>query len=122
MFNVDPTTRKITMHRGDTGEVTFTATGRTFGADDRAMFTIKDSSGSEIVKTYYELDDGEFTVEFTNPMTDYLSAGQYKYDIRYIIDPTWEGEGAEAHITNGDDVKTPGSPFILELLDTVGQV
>ena len=122
MFSVDPTTKKITLHRGDTGEVTFTATGMEFGSSDRALLTIKSSSGTEILKEYYELVNGAFTLEFTNPMTDYLTPGQYKYDIRYVKDPTWEGSGASAQITSGEIVSTPGSPFIIEILDTVGQV
>ena len=122
MFSVDPTTKKITLHRGDTGEVTFTATGMEFGSDDRALMTIKSGSGTEILKEYFELDDGAFTLEFTNPMTDYLTPGQYKYDIRYVKDPVWEGEGASAQIVNGEYVNTPGSPFIIEVLDTVGQI
>ena len=33
------------------------STDYVFGADDRALFTVKDGSGSEIIKRVYELDD-----------------------------------------------------------------
>ena len=119
MFNVDPTTRKITLHRGDTGEVTFTATGRTFGEDDRALFTIKDSSGSVVKQTVYEMTDNAFTVEFANADTDYLSPGIYYWDVRYIVNPQYDAQG---NIVDGDGVGTPGSPFQIIILSTVGQV
>ena len=91
MFHVDPTTKKITMHRGDTGEMTVTATGATFSTEDRVLFTVKDlpgvlgeklASGTEIIKDIFELTDGAFTKEFTNPETDYLTPGNYYWDAR----------------------------------------
>lgn len=122
MFSVDSATKKITLHRGDTGEVTFTASGYSYGSDDRALFTVKDSGGTEIFKRVYELEDNSFVVEFTNSMTDYLTPGMYSYDVRYIIDPVWSGEGADAEIVDGEQVTTPGSPYTLEILGTVGQI
>ena len=42
MFTVNETTGKITMHRGDTGSLTFTFSGYDWTADDfRAMFSMK---------------------------------------------------------------------------------
>ena len=119
-FHVDPTTNTITMHRGDTGEVTISVTGHTFLADDRALFTVKDSSGSEIIKRVYELDENAFTVAFANSDTDYLAAGQYSWDVRYVIDPQYDPVSGE--IIDGDGVSTPGSPYSLVLLGTVGQI
>lgn len=119
-FIVDPTTKTIRMHRGDTGEVTVRVTGHTFGADDRALFTVKDSSGSEIIKRVYELDDNAFTITFANSDTDYLAAGQYAWDVRYVVDPQYDPETGD--IMDGDGVSTPGSPYSLVLLGTVGQI
>ena len=45
-FKVEGTT--ITMHRGDTGEMTVTASGYAFESTGRALFTIKDGTGTEI--------------------------------------------------------------------------
>lgn len=121
MFIVDPETKKITLHRGDTGDVTFTASGYTFGADDRALFTIKSSNGTEIVKTAYAMTNNAFTVDFTNAMTDYLTPGAYNYDVRYIVDPQYDEETGEI-IIDGTVVSTPGSPYVIEILNTVGQI
>ena len=121
MFNVDPVTKKITLHRGDTGEVTFTASGYTYGSDDRALFTVKSANGTEIIKTVYELENNAFTVEFTNAMTDYLAPGVYEYDVRYIVDPVYD-QATGLIIEDGDNVYTPGSPFYIEILNTVGQI
>ena len=119
MFVVDPATNTITLHRGDTGEVTITVSGYTYQEDDRALFTVKDASGSEVIKRVYEMADNAFTVEFENADTDYLAPGTYYWDVRYIVNPQYDGEG---HIYDGDGVGTPGSPFNLVLLGTVGQI
>jgi hypothetical protein len=119
MFHVDPTTKKITMHRGDTGEMTVTATGATFSTEDRVLFTVKDANGTEIIKDIFELTDGAFTKEFTNPETDYLTPGNYYWDARYVFNPEYDDSG---NIIDGDGVSTPGSPFDLQILSTVGQI
>ena len=116
-FRVEGTT--ITMHRGDTGSVTITATGYAFDSEDRALFTVKDGSGTEIIKEYYEMTNNTFTVEFENPTTDYLPAGNYNWDVRYIIAPEYD---EQQQIVDGTGVTTPGSPYSLVLLNTVGQV
>lgn len=121
MFVVDPATKKITLHRGDTGIVTFTASGYTYGADDRALFTVKDRAGTEIIKTAYAMTDNAFTVEFTNPLTDSLAPGKYYYDVRYVVDPEYDS-GTGQIIEDGDDIYTPGSPFEIEILSTVGEI
>ena len=46
MFQVDGST--ITMSRGDTGSVVFKATGHTFAAEDRALFTMKSPEGTVV--------------------------------------------------------------------------
>ena len=61
MFQVNGTT--ITMSRGDTGSVTFRATGYTFGAEDRALFTVKSPEGTIVKQSAYPIDaEGVFTV------------------------------------------------------------
>jgi len=119
MFVVDADKKTITLNRGDTGEVTITVSGYTYQADDRALFTIKDSSGSVVKQTVYEMTDNAFTVEFANADTDYLSPGIYYWDVRYIVNPQYDAQG---NIVDGDGVGTPGSPFQIIILSTVGQV
>lgn len=120
MFVVNPSTKTIRMHRGDTGEVTIRVSGYTYGEDDRALFTVKDNAGSEIMKRVYEMEDNAFVVEFTNADTDYLSPGVYYWDVRYVVDPQYDQTTGE--IIDGDGVGTPGSPFQLIILSTVGQI
>lgn len=119
MFVVDPDKKSITMHRGNTGEVTITCEGYTFQEDDRALFTVKDAGGSEIMKRIYEYTNNEFTIEFANADTDYLSPGTYYWDIQCVIDPIYDAQG---NIVDGTGVDTPGSPYQLIILSTVGQV
>ena len=120
MFNVNPETKTITMHRGDTGEVTIRVSGYTYGEDDRALFCVKDQNGGEVIKRVYEMTDNAFVVEFANADTDYLSPGSYKWDVRYVVDPQYDPVSGE--IIDGDGVGTPGSPFQLIILSTVGQI
>ena len=118
MFQVNGTT--ITMSRGDTGSVTFRATGYAFGAEDRALFTVKSPEGTIVKQSAYPIDaEGEFTVSFLNAETDYLPPGSYSYDVRYVIAPLYDGEG---NIVDGEQVMTPNRPMSLMLLNTVGNI
>lgn len=119
MFSVDAESKTITMHRGDTGEMTVTVTGYTYGPDDRALFTVKDMSGTEVIRREYAMENNAFVVVFANADTDYLSPGTYSWDVRYIVDPDYDSNGK---IEDGDAVSTPGSPYTLRLLSTVGQI
>lgn len=119
MFYIDDNDYSITLSKGDTGAVTFTCTGYNFGENDRALFTIRNSRGSEIKKTAYALTDNAFTVTFRNSDTDTLAAGAYSYDVRYVIHPYYDANGA---IVDGDQVITPRQPMRITILDTVGEI
>lgn len=119
MFVVDADKKSITLNRGDTGEVTITVAGYTYQEDDRALFTVRDGSGAEVMKRIYEFTDNAFTVEFANADTDYLSPGVYYWDIRCVVNPQYDAQG---NIVDGDGVGTPGSPYQIIILSTVGQV
>jgi hypothetical protein len=118
MFQVDGDT--ITLSRGDTGSVTFRATGHTFAAEDRALFTMKSPEGTIVKQGAYQIESGGvFTVYFLNADTDYLAPGQYTYDVRYVIGPYYDSEGK---IVDGDQVITPKLPKQMILLNTVGNI
>ena len=118
MFQVDGDT--ITLSRGDTGSVTFRATGHTFAAEDRALFTMKSPEGTIVKQGAYQIESGGvFTVYFLNADTDYLAPGQYTYDVRYVIGPYYDSEGK---IVDGDQVITPKLPQPLNLLAAVGDI
>ena len=118
MFEVDNTTRKITMHRGDTGSITFTATGYNWATvNAKALFSMRRKD--QIVKEQiYDIpSSGQFTVEFLKTDTDYLKPGMYEYDVRVYLDPTIEN----GKIVNGTVVRTPWDPIPVEIKRTVGQ-
>ena len=119
MFNWDPETRKITLHRGDTGVVPYVLTGYTLGPNDRVLWTMKDGTGTIVKEGIYTPEDNKFRVEFLNAETDYLSPGLYSYDTRVAINPVFDEQG---RIIDGECITTPVSPLIVEILSTVGQI
>ena len=117
MFNVDGF--KINLHRGDTGTIGITATGYTFGPNDRALFTVKDKNGTIVKQGIYPMVNNRFEVPFLNGDTDYLDSGLYEWDVRYVVEPVYDEEGK---IVDGDAVATPKDPMDLNLRRTVGQI
>lgn len=122
MFVVDENTGRIDMHRGDTGAFTITLSGYTLTENDRVLITFMGSGGTEIKKAYYVPENNQVTVTFGNPETDYLSTGDYKWDVRVVIDPVWDDSGAEPVIVDGAAVSTPMDPMTLHIRNTVGQI
>ena len=117
MFNVEGT--HIYMSVGDTGAVEITATGHTFATEDRALFTIRGMDGTAIIEEPHEIDsNGSFTQYFTNNDTDRCAAGEYTWDVRYVINPAWDG----TKIVNGDQVITPFAPQPFTLIGVVGSI
>lgn len=117
MFRVEGT--RITLSRGDTGSLLVKSSGHTFTSDDRALFTVANRNGSQILmQQEYELTDGNFTVLFLNEVTDQWPAGNYKWEVRYIINPT----RTEGVITGGTDVFTPMEPQDLIVSAVIGEV
>lgn len=131
MFNVtgDPINGyTITLSKGDTGAIRFTADAKyreteepyTFGSNDRAIFSIKDGSGTVVKEKVSELVENKFTVLFRNPDTDILTPGSnYTWDVRYVVNPYFDEQG---RIIDGDQVLTPRTPMGMSLLTVVGDV
>lgn len=123
MFNVEDYT--ITLSRGDTGAMKVNATATlegepfTFGADDRALFSIKNANGEVIMQKASAMTDNSFTVYFLNADTDALAPGAFSWDVRYIIHPYYDAAG---NIIDGDQVITPKTPQTMNLLTVVGDV
>lgn len=119
MFNVEGFV--ITLSRGDTGALKFTAeTDYSFASNDRALFSVKNGNGEIVKQAAFPLDsDKAFVVTFYNADTDRLAAGGYTWDVRYIINPYYDAAG---NIINGDQVITPETPKELQLLQVVGEV
>lgn len=119
MFSVDTTTNKITISKGDTGAFRITATGHTFSAEDRCVFTIKSRDGKLVKRVAYPMTDNAFVVTLFNADTDKLAAGDYVWDARYVIHPYYDEEG---NVIDGDQVITPNLPMDLNLLTVVGDI
>ena len=122
MFIVNTTNYSISMSKGDTGTIQInTVTEYTFAAEDRAVFTVKNSSGEIVKEVISELTEngGTFTVSFLNDDTDHLATGAYSWDVRYVLHPYYDSAGK---IVNGDQVITPMLPMTLNLLNVVGEV
>lgn len=112
MFEVDVNTGAIQMHSGDTGA--FVAAARRtddvdFTADDRAVYTIRDASGTIVLQRIYPLDtelgNGNVLVEFHNADTDTWAPGTYYTEMRYVIHPYYSDDNAVPD--DGDIVRTP---------------
>lgn len=111
----------ITLSRGDTGAIKFTAdTDYTFASNDRALFSVKNGVGEVVKQSAYALDENKsFVVPFYNHDTDTLAAGVFSWDVRYIVNPYYDSDGK---IVDGDQVITPRQPMELQLLQVVGEV
>ena len=123
MFNVEG--YNINLSRGDTGALKVTATATlngepfTFGTDDRALFSIKNSQGEVVKEKVAQMTNNQFTVYFLNADTDSLAPGPYEWDVRYVINPYYNAAG---RIVDGDQVITPKAPQTMQLLTVVGDV
>ena len=123
MFDVEG--YNINLSRGDTGALKVNATATlngepfTFGTDDRALFSIKNSQGEVVKEKIAQMTNNSFTVYFLNADTDSLAPGPYEWDVRYIINPYYDSNG---RIVDGDQVITPKQPQSMQLLTVVGDV
>lgn len=125
MFKVEGTT--ITISKGDTGALKITANATIrgseepyqFGPDDRALFTIKSGNGQIVKQQAYAMSENVFYVHFLNSDTDQFAAGGYTWDVRYVINPYYDGRG---NIVDGDQVLTPNMPMNANILSVVGEI
>jgi hypothetical protein len=120
MFNVDLETMAITMHQGDTGSFKIGATRENETAwteDDRMLFTVKNGQGEIVLQRIYRLDDqydlgnGKVLVEFHNDDTDTWEGGTYTTELRFVVDPIWDGTAPTARCVNA---LSPGTPKMVE--------
>lgn len=113
MFRVNYETGEIVMNVGDTGsfEVKGERDDQTaWTDDDRAVFTVRNAAGENVITRVYGLNDDELgngviLIEFHNDDTDHLDPGNYSWELRYVVNPYYDGET----IVDGDIVRTPGA-------------
>ena len=112
MFKVDYETGSIVMHQGDTGVIRVSAVrknGYDWTENDRMLFTVM-RDDTVIMQRIYRLDDddignGRAIIQFHNNDTDEWAPGDYPYEIRYLINPSWDGDTSDpipsGNCTNG---------------------
>lgn len=140
MFRIDHDTGAIVMHAGDTGAYKVRAvrqSGTAWTANDRLVFTVRNSSGTAVMQRYYRLDtelgNGVAVIQFHNPDTDEWPAGIYQTERRYVAGALWDGEVqtgecvnallAASHIVDGVPVRIPdGAQSTLEIRTSYGRV
>ena len=124
-FQYDPETLDIRMNAGDTGSFKIhanRASGAAWTANDRMLFTVRDTQRVVVMQRYYRLDDafglgdGTVLVEFHNDDTDDWTPGLYGVELRFDVDPVWSGEAptgrcedalaVDATIVEGSVVRT----------------
>lgn len=113
MFRVNYETGEIVMNVGDTGS--FEVKGERddltpWTDDDRAVFTVRNAAGENVITRVYGLNDeelgnGVILIEFHNGDTDDLDPGSYSWELRFVVNPYYDGET----IVDGDIVRTPGA-------------
>jgi len=99
-FQFDPETLDIRMNAGDTGSFKIhadRASGAAWTANDRMLFTVRDTQRMVVMQRFYRLDDafglgdGTVLVEFHNDDTDDWTPGLYGVELRFDVDPVWSG-------------------------------
>lgn len=108
-FQYDPETLDIRMNAGDTGSFKIhadRASGTAWTANDRMLFTVRDTQRVVVMQRYYRLDDafglgdGTVLVEFHNNDTDDWTPGLYGVELRFDVDPVWSGEAPTGRCEN----------------------
>lgn len=119
MFELSGT--RIRLTAGDTGILTINANGgdHVWTEADKAVFTARKQSGSVLVEMVLQPEaDGRVQIPFTSDMSDNWKPGDYKWDIRYVIDAVMTA----GRVTDGREVITPMTPGVLRIDEAVGRV
>ena len=97
-WQIDPSTKAVTMHRGDTGAyfLTFTGSLGPYEDGDVACYKVKSGETEMFYKEYnlqpaepntYERGDGKILVAFLNSTTDQWPNGTYNTEFRVARKP-----------------------------------
>ena len=119
MFELSGT--RIRLTQGDTGILTINAkdSDHVWTAADKAVFTARKQNGSLLVEMVLQPEaDGRVQIPFTSDLSDGWKPGDYKWDIRYVIDAVMTA----GRVTDGREVITPMTPGTLTIVEAVGRV
>ena len=110
-------TLKIT--QGDTGTLTVTVTGATFGADDKVQLTVADKKKNIVLQKVAGFTNNAAEFEFANADTADLEAGIYLWELRFVTDATVSG----SVITGGTDIETPFDESMpMQIIDALADI
>lgn len=112
MFEFNPATSAISMHKGDTGAYWVQLrrkSGKPFVAGDVALYTVAQGAVLKIEREYALDDDegagnGRFLIAFHNSDTDTWANGTYSTEIRVVLNPVRDETTGE--VVDGDTVRT----------------
>ena len=108
-FQFNTETGDISMNSGDTGSFWVHAALRGGGewtSDSRMLFTVKNAEGEIVMQRIYRLDDqwgqgdGWVLIEFHNDDTDGWGTGQYSVELRFVVNPRWDGTAPTGRCVN----------------------
>lgn len=108
----------IGIRRGDTGSFAIHVTGRDFGANDRALFTIKDENRRTIVRELLPIVSGNVEVSIGYEQSRKFRLGDYFWDVRFIVDPVYE----DGELAGGTVIDTPMTEMRFSVGRTVGEI
>lgn len=119
MFEVNDITKKISLHRGNTGDLTISFTGFDFtGTGAKALFSMK-RGGVTVKNEVHDIVDNEIVIHFDNADTDGVTPGRYEYDVTVVLNAVFDTSGK---LTDGEVVYTTEDPLPAEIRRTVGRV
>ena len=109
----------VSIPRGDTGAFDIHVTGYDFGTDDRALFTIKNGNGKTIRRELLTITDNIVSIEFTHDQTKILAAGDYVWDVRWIVEPEYDEDD---NLIGGEEIDTPYKDLKFSITGTTGDI
>lgn len=107
----------VSIPKGDSGGFDVVITGVTFGANDVALFTLKDKNSKTIRRDVLDIANNGVTVEFTPAETGKMAIGDYTWDLRWFMNPTYDEDD---NLDGGDEVDTPHTGLRLSITGTTG--
>lgn len=92
--------------RGDTGAITYAIRGIDMSEGDVLVFGVIDNGGRTILRKIAAIENGAAIINFSNADTRELDVGKYRYNLRLVTDPEYDGDGNVICLDDTDNVIT----------------
>ena len=116
MFKLNGNTLKIT--QGDTGTLEISASGITFGNDDKCQLTVTDKDKNVLLQKVAGFTSNVASFAFATADTADIPEGVYLWELRFVQGATV----ADGVITAGTGINTPYEAMPLRILDALGDI